>query len=765
MTARANILAGLAAAGLYLGASITAMAQSAGDPPGRVGRLAQISGTVSFHTAQDNQWTAATLNYPITSGNSLWTEPRSHAAVDVGSSRLYLDGSTELDIGTLDDQHFIASLPQGAVYVRVYADAGGQYEIDTPRGQVQISQPGNYEIIAGDADHPTAVTVYQGLAEVAGQAGNMSVGPGQSASITGQDNQLQGAIGQAPPLDDFIQFVQDEERPYANQPAQPPQQYGSPGMTGYQDLAQYGAWQSTPDYGPVWYPQVAAGWAPYRYGHWAYVWPWGWTWIDDARWGFAPFHYGRWLDYGGRWGWVPGAYERAPVYAPALVAFFGNFGGIGVGIAIGQAVGWVPLGPGEICYPGYRASPDYMRRMNVAYIHNTTIINYNYYNAPRGSDFGQYRNHVRGATMVSSDDMLHSRSIGQAWKRTPQGGSSAPWQHAKSYGGQAPIKPSYATVGVTAGTARQIGVVGTAPPAGTHSPGPQIHQYKRLGANGQGGNNGQGQTGGQGQAGGQNNLTGTGHGTTTFTVPPKTGTTIKGANAPGPATPNNGGNTQLYKGTVAPGPTIPTNNGTGTQAGQNGQTGGNQSKKPKSIVTGTPGPTIPTNNGTGIQAGQNGQTGGNQSKKPKSIVTGTPGPTIPTNNGTGTQAGQNSQTGGNQSKKPKNYYQGGTTGNAGSQGGTLHQNFGTGQGGNAGTQGGQNGAFNSNAGNGTSGQQHLNPQNGQIQSGNVQPRNYGNTGSQGQLGNSHNVQSGTAPKLPPPPPPPSSKCKAGQKCT
>src|SRR5271157_651943 len=329
MARRGATLAGLAAAGLYLGVAVAAMAQS--DPPDQVGRLAQTSGTVSFHTADDNQLAPATLNYPITNGNSLWTEPRSHAAVDVGSSRVYMDSSTELDIGTIDDQHFIASLPQGAVYARVSDNGGIQYEIDTPRGQVLIGQPGTYEIVAGDADHPTTVTAYAGLAQVVGSGVNLSVGSGETASISGQDNQLQASTGQAPPPDDFIRFVQDEERPYANQPTQQPQQpqqYGSPGMTGYQDLAPYGAWQSTPDYGPVWYPQVAAGWAPYRYGHWAYVWPWGWTWIDDARWGFAPFHYGRWVDYGGRWGWVPGAYQPRPVYSPALVAFFGNFGGI-----------------------------------------------------------------------------------------------------------------------------------------------------------------------------------------------------------------------------------------------------------------------------------------------------------------------------------------------------------------------------------------------------------------------------------------------------
>jgi hypothetical protein len=71
--------------------------------------------------------------------------------------------------------------------------------------------------------------------------------------------------------------------------------YVSPQMTGYEDLDSYGTWRTMPEYGAVWVPAVAAGWAPYRYGHWVWIEPWGWSWVDDAPWGFAPFHYGRWV--------------------------------------------------------------------------------------------------------------------------------------------------------------------------------------------------------------------------------------------------------------------------------------------------------------------------------------------------------------------------------------------------------------------------------------------------------------------------------------
>ena len=108
-----------------------------------------------------------------------------------------------------------------------------------------------------------------------------------------------------------------------------------------------GDWRPESSYGNVWFPHVSAGWAPYRDGHWAWVDPWGWTWVDDEPWGYAPFHYGRWMSVEGRWGWVPGPMEVAPVYAPALVVFVGGGGGFG------GNMGWFPLGPREVYVPSY----------------------------------------------------------------------------------------------------------------------------------------------------------------------------------------------------------------------------------------------------------------------------------------------------------------------------------------------------------------------------------------------------------------------------
>src|SRR5262249_27551420 len=141
--------------------------------------------------------------------------------------------------------------------------------------------------------------------------------------------------------------------------------YVAPGVVGYEDLDDYGNWRTVPEYGAVWVPTVVVpGWAPYRFGHWVWIDPWGWTWVDDAAWGFAPFHYGRWVFVDGFWGWAPGPRFYRPVYAPALVAWFGG-PGWGVSFGFGEGFGWCPLGFGEPFFPWYGVSRGYFRNVNI----------------------------------------------------------------------------------------------------------------------------------------------------------------------------------------------------------------------------------------------------------------------------------------------------------------------------------------------------------------------------------------------------------------
>jgi hypothetical protein len=172
--------------------------------------------------------------------------------------------------------------------------------------------------------------------------------------------------------------------------------YVSPDAYGVSDLDRYGAWRVVPSYGAVWVPTAEpSGWVPYSTGSWTLDPFYGWTWVDTAPWGWAPYHYGRWVSVDGFWAWAPGPVVVRPVYAPALVAFFGG-PRVGVGISIGgPVVGWVPLGWGEPVVPwwgreGFIHEPSWRgwggpRVVNNTVINNTTVVNVQNINVYRNS--------------------------------------------------------------------------------------------------------------------------------------------------------------------------------------------------------------------------------------------------------------------------------------------------------------------------------------------------------------------------------------------
>lgn len=66
------ITAILMALGFVPALSTPSRAQDAAqEPPGRVGRLVLIDGTVSYHTADQNYWQRARRNYPVTRRSAL----------------------------------------------------------------------------------------------------------------------------------------------------------------------------------------------------------------------------------------------------------------------------------------------------------------------------------------------------------------------------------------------------------------------------------------------------------------------------------------------------------------------------------------------------------------------------------------------------------------------------------------------------------------------------------------------------------------------
>jgi hypothetical protein len=350
------------------------------DPPSRVARLAFTVGSVSLQPGGTDDWVAAPVNRPLTTGDKLWSDRDSRAELQLDGSLLRLSNDTAISVLNLGDNVTQIQLSAGTLLVRVRRlDDDETFEIDTPNLAFSILRPGLYRLAVDESGNTTSVGVRRGQGEATGGGSAYAVRANEYDTFSGTDLLEEAVQPYGPAEDPFDAWSSGRDSRWEHSASA---RYVSPDIVGYEDLDEQGSWRATPDYGYAWFPgRVPAGWAPYHTGHWAYIAPWGYTWVDDQPWGFAPFHYGRWISADGVWAWIPSpprvegvAYVR-PVYAPALVAWVG----VGAGIA------WFALGPREVFVPSYPVSQRYVNNINISNtsvsttvvnnIYNTTIVN------------------------------------------------------------------------------------------------------------------------------------------------------------------------------------------------------------------------------------------------------------------------------------------------------------------------------------------------------------------------------------------------------
>ena len=418
-----NLLLWVSPLAAFLAVSAVAVAQDQyTDPPSRVARIAYMTGPVSFEPASVDGWADASLNYPMSTGDNLYTDDGARAVLRIGQNSIRLNSRTNFQFVNLSDNVVQTSINAGSLSLRVrHLFDDESWEVDTLNGAVTLLRTGEYRVNTDASRNATMVTVRSGDIEVTANNQSFSIRSGQTAYFDNSGNPPEVQDANQP--DDFDSFVSSRDRTEDV----PPPQYVSPDMVGYEDLNANGDWRNTPDYGPVWTPRVAEGWTPYHEGYWAWVDPWGWTWVDDEPWGFAPFHYGRWAYVENRWGWCPGPVSPRVYYAPALVAFVG-----GGGFSVGGLVGWFPLGPREAYNPSYQVSPTYIRQVNVTNtqitninITNINVTNVNYVNrnaivAMPQNSFVSAQPVQRAAVRVDPNQMRQAQVIGTAPKVVPQ---------------------------------------------------------------------------------------------------------------------------------------------------------------------------------------------------------------------------------------------------------------------------------------------------------------------------------------------------------
>src|SRR5713226_5950128 len=259
------------------------------DPPSRVARLAYAQGAVSFQPAGTDDWVTAGLNRPATTGDRLWSDHDGRVELHLDGSLIRLSNNTGFSFLNLSDNVTQIQLTVGTLLVRVRRlDDNETYEIDTPNLAFSVLQPGLYRFTVDESGTTTAITVRSGQGEVSGAGAAYSVYANEYDVFSGTDQLTENAQPDSAGQDSFDAWSGGRDSRWDHSDSA---RYVSADVVGYADLDDQGAWESTPDYGNVWFPRgVDAGWAPYHDGHWSYIEPWGYTWVDDQRWGFAPFH-------------------------------------------------------------------------------------------------------------------------------------------------------------------------------------------------------------------------------------------------------------------------------------------------------------------------------------------------------------------------------------------------------------------------------------------------------------------------------------------
>ncbi len=338
------------------------------DPPGRVARLADFSGDVQLANERED-WRSISRNFAITAADNVYVSEDGRAELDLGAVQLWVAGGSNVYFERLDDQSIVARISQGAMAVRIRAwEQQDSFRVLTQSAEISLLQAGFYVVSADSNYAPASVAVRDGQADVVANGRSLLVNRGNTLALHPSgvrfDRYVAGTVNSG-----FEAWASARDRRY--------QRYANINgggidqwMVGASELIQYGNWDNDAQYGRIWYPStLAAGWAPFRYGRWSWVQPWGWTWVDDAPWGFAPSHYGRWVRVGNRWAWSPGSYVGRPIYAPALVTFFGG-DGWSVSGSVGPTYSWVPLGWNEPFVPWYSYTSNYWRQVNRPYVRN-----------------------------------------------------------------------------------------------------------------------------------------------------------------------------------------------------------------------------------------------------------------------------------------------------------------------------------------------------------------------------------------------------------
>jgi hypothetical protein len=273
-----------------------------------VAYLSFIDGKAFVQRASDLGFEEGALNMPISEGDRIGTSD-GRAEIHFGKGNyIRLDDETKLDVLNLpkkDDDITRLRVWSGNIYLVVGTlNKEKGIELHTADSSFYVLDRGIYRVDVRE-NRDTEIQVFEGLIEVAGEAGSSLLKAGQRLEVTEGRFASKPSSFIAVANDSFDKFNESRNsitrRQFAK--AHLPEE-----LSDFEsELDEYGQWMYLAPYGNVWVPGgVDADWRPYYNGRWSWLPLSGWTWWPYEPWGWSTFHYGRWhwgLDIG--WYWIP----------------------------------------------------------------------------------------------------------------------------------------------------------------------------------------------------------------------------------------------------------------------------------------------------------------------------------------------------------------------------------------------------------------------------------------------------------------------------
>ncbi|MBM3284679.1 MAG: FecR domain-containing protein, partial [Candidatus Aminicenantes bacterium] len=294
-------------------------------------RLSYISGNAYIQKGPELGYEEGVVNMPVEEGDRLGTTD-GRAEIYLGKKNyVRLDNNTKLD--------FLSLPKKGSDLIRLRLWAGNIYlsvnrlmkektlEVHTSDASFYILDEGLYRIDV-DENKKTALFVFNGLVEAAGEEGSQLLKSEQSLEAAGGKFSSRPKRFLAVAEDVFDRWSDFRESHLRTEISN---RYLPEELEDFErELEEYGEWVYLSPYGWVWVPGgVDADWRPYYRGRWLWLSLGGWTWLPYEPWGWVTFHYGRWhWGPGLGWYWIP-----ASVWGPAWVWWYWGY----------DYFGWAPL--------------------------------------------------------------------------------------------------------------------------------------------------------------------------------------------------------------------------------------------------------------------------------------------------------------------------------------------------------------------------------------------------------------------------------------